>query len=156
VLSHVLLILITEHYIQQLQLFKSIRISYQSLEHFREAHDILRCNANFHSLARFDTVILNTTGIPFGRIEGLFRCQIAGSSTIYELMLVTALRDCKWRPPTSWDNSRVVEPAGPRIIGAKYAIRGALLTDVDLEKRTGRQYIVEDCVDGDMFLRMGN
>jgi hypothetical protein len=143
-------------YILQLETFKSVKIKYQSLEHFREAHDILRCNPSFHSRPRFDSILLNTTDAPFGRIEGLFRCRIAGSSTVYELMLVQALRPCKWHPPTSWDNCQVVEPAGPLIIAAKYAVRGALLTDVDLEGGSGKRYIVEDCIDADMFLRMGN
>jgi hypothetical protein len=100
--------------------------------------------------------MLNVTNVPFGRLKGLFRCCVAGSSNTYDLMLVQALRESKWRPPTAWDTCRILEPLGPFIVGTSYAIQGALLTDVDLENGSGQHFIVEDCIDADMFLRMGN
>jgi hypothetical protein len=50
----------------------------------------------------------------------------------------------------------VVEEAGMMFVTPEYLIRGVLLVDVELRDECGNLFFVDDVVDNDMFLRMGN
>jgi hypothetical protein len=121
------------------------------MEDFRETRDILRCNPSFHGRKRNDDVIMNVTGVQFGRLEGLFRITLPSKLTL-DLCLVTTFKASKWQPPTFWEGCTVIEETGPMFLHPDYLIRGALLTNTDLINPCNR-YFVEDTIDNDMFLR---
>jgi hypothetical protein len=50
----------------------------------------------------------------------------------------------------------VVEEADTMFVTPEYLIRGVLLVDVDLQDEAGDRCFVDDVVDNDIFLRMGN
>jgi hypothetical protein len=128
---------------------------YQSQEDFRYKRDILHCSPNFHGRPRFDGVLLKTEATQFGRLEGLYRCTLP-SGSVREVALIRAFTESSWRPPSSWAGCRVIEQGDLMFVTPQYLIRGALLVDTDLTRLTGDHYFVDDVVDNDMFLRMGN
>jgi hypothetical protein len=100
--------------------------------------------------------MLNVEDTRFGRIEGLFQCKLP-SSNIREVMLVQGFRTSTWKPPTFWPNIMVVKPSATAMfVSPAYVVRGALLVDSDLEGLAGKNYVVDDVVDADMYLRMMN
>jgi hypothetical protein len=135
--------------------FKALYATYQSLEDFRAKTDKLRCNPLFHGRERFDHACFNVSGMQFGRLEGLFRCFLP-SGTARDVLLVQGLKDSKWRPLTAWDGCRVVEKGQSMFVLPQYVVRGALLVDTELQEPRGRRFFVDDVVDNDMFIRMGN
>jgi hypothetical protein len=139
----------------QIITYKSLYIRYQSQEDFRECEDILRCSPSFHGRPRYDSVMINTDSHDFGRLELLFRCEMP-SGKKHDLMLITPFKSSKWKPRTLWDNCKIYDPAAPRILSLRYATRGALLVDTDLIALSGQHFFVDDLIDQDMFIRMGN
>jgi hypothetical protein len=99
--------------------------------------------------------MINTEDHDFAQLELLFRCEMP-SGRKHDLALVTPFKPSKWKPRTFWDNCKVYDRAAPRIISLSYVVRGALLVDTDLVKLDGRHFFVDDLIDHDMFIRMGN
>jgi hypothetical protein len=135
--------------------FKCLYLRYQSLEDWREYKDILRCSSSFHGSPRYDSVILNTSNHPYGRLEGLFRCRLP-SGTEQDLALVqTLIPSRKWKPKTMWKGCTVLEEAQPMILSLEYLVRGVLIVDAAVHR--GKKYFYrDDVVDNDLFLRFGN
>jgi hypothetical protein len=139
----------------QIRSFARVDLQYQSQEDFRLERAILRCSPEFHTRKRYDGVLLRTTTARFGRIEGLFRCKLANGEC-RDVALVQAFKEVGWRPSTSWSGCRVVEESESMFVTPDYLIRGVLLVDTDLEGLTANRFFVDDTVDPDIFLRMGN
>jgi hypothetical protein len=100
--------------------------------------------------------MLNVKDTRFGRIEGLFQCKLP-SKNIRKVMLIQGFRTSTWKPPTFWPSIMVVKPsAAAKFVSPAYVVRGALLVDSDLEELPGKNYIVDDVVDADMYLCMMN
>lgn len=142
-------------YKHQIKNFSRLDVTYQSQEDFRSCRDILRCSNNFYRRKRYDGVLLRTRDVKFGRLEGLFRCTLPNGVT-RDVALVRALRESNWRPSSPWSGCRVVEEANSMFISPQYIIRGVLLVDTDLVNLPATQYYVDDVVDHDIFLRLGN
>ena len=141
----------------QIQSFKCVTIRYQSMEDWTEAHDILRCNPDFHQHMRYDCVIVNSNspGTTVARLRSLLRCRLL-SGRVIDIALVHAFTGpgTKWKPNTTWDNAQIcVEARESSFILMDYIVRGALLCPVFSHSDAGLHYIM-DTVDGDMFLRV--
>ncbi|PPQ86475.1 hypothetical protein CVT25_008074 [Psilocybe cyanescens] len=91
-----------------IQPFKCLYISYQSVEDWTEARDILRCNPDFHECKRYDCVIVNDDGpgTTVARLHLLLRCWLP-SGKVVDMALVHAFNRNKWRPFTMWDNCQI-------------------------------------------------
>jgi hypothetical protein len=50
----------------------------------------------------------------------------------------------------------VVEKGDIMFVTPEYLTRGVLLVDTDLKQLVGERYFVDDIVDNDIFLRLGN
>jgi hypothetical protein len=75
---------------------------------------------------------------------------------VRDVVLLQTFTESAWRPPSSWAGCRVLEMGEAMFVTPRYLIRGALLVDTDLKQLAGKRYFVDDVVDNDMFLRMGN
>ncbi|KAJ7895434.1 hypothetical protein B0H13DRAFT_2523871 [Mycena leptocephala] len=143
-------------YEQQVQIrpFKCLHITYQSLEDWRGLRDILRCNPSFHGNARFDSVLFNSDspGMSFARIFALLCCTLE-SKRQFDVALVRAFPQRKWKPWTEWAGCQVhKEVKSYSLLLTDYVIRGALLTPVNEGGKENICFLV-DTVDADMFLR---
>jgi hypothetical protein len=140
----------------QVQSFKCLKITYQSLEDWTEARDILRCNPNFHQRERYDCVIINddSPGTSVARLRSLLRCRLP-SGKVVDMALVHTFSRNSGKPYTMWENCQIsAEARDSSLVLLDYVIRGALLCPVfDSDARL--HYIV-DTVDGDMFLRVND
>jgi hypothetical protein len=139
----------------KIAVYKTLRIRYQSMEDFRECEDLLRCNESFHGHRRFDSAIINATDFQYARFELLFRCHTP-SGTAHDLALVRTFRRSSWKPRTVWAGCTVLEAGQATLVSLEYLTRGALVVDTDLENLQGKHYYLDDVVDNDMFLRLGN
>jgi hypothetical protein len=142
---------------RKIKRYARVDITYQSQEDFRVCTDILRCEERFYNRQRYDGVLLRTMEFRFGRLEGAFRCFLPGG-IVHDVLLVRKFREISWRPPSSWDGCRVVteDDDGFMFITRSFLIRGVLLVDTDLRTLPGERFFVDDMIDNDMFLRMGN
>jgi len=94
----------------QVQFFKCVTVSYQSMEDWTEARDILRCNPSFHQHKRYDCVIINddAPGTTVVHLHSLLRCRLL-SGKVVDMALVHTFKRTKWRPYTLWDNCQIYE-----------------------------------------------
>ncbi|KAG1829953.1 hypothetical protein EV424DRAFT_1583845 [Suillus variegatus] len=112
------------------QVFQCLYLTYQSLEDWKEGRDILRCNPDFHSHARYDCALINTD-------SGMLSPRTS------------------WKPKTVWEGMRVFERAQKcDLVMMRYLVRGVHMVKV-FGTKDGREYL-NDTIDGDMFLRAGN
>lgn len=140
----------------QVQLFKCLYLTYQSLEDWTEARDILRCNPDFHDHNRYDCVIINddSPGTTVVRLRSLLRCRLFSGKEI-DMALVHPFAQDSWKPRTMWDNCQIrAEAKNTSFMLMDYVIRGALLCPI-FDSNSNLHYIV-DTVDGDMLLRVNN
>jgi hypothetical protein len=99
---------------------------------------------------------LKTQDVQFARLAGLFRCTLP-NGLFRDVAFVRTCREVGWRPASSWSGCRVVEDADMMFVTPEYLIRGILLVDVNLQDdEVGERCFVDDVVDNDVFLRMGN
>ncbi|KAJ7077335.1 hypothetical protein C8R44DRAFT_896304 [Mycena epipterygia] len=75
--------------------FKCVHISYQSLEDWRGARDILRCSPSFHHNIRYDCLLVNLTepGLHCARLRALLRCTLPSSRQIDVALVWCQIRD---------------------------------------------------------------
>jgi hypothetical protein len=136
--------------------FKLAHLRYQSYDDFRWCKDIVRCNPLFHGAPRFDSVIAeDAADFRYGRLELLFRVETR-SGVAHELALVTTYKSNAWKPRTVWDGCTVIEPGKAKIVSLAYLARAALVVDTNLLNPTGERFYLDDLIDNDMFLRLGN
>ncbi|KAJ6451401.1 hypothetical protein C8R45DRAFT_1124863 [Mycena sanguinolenta] len=112
-----------------IRLFKCLYISYESMEDWRGARDIVRCNPCFHQRPRYDCLLLNFTdpGLHFAR-------------------------SC-WKPRTRWAGCQIREEAKESsFLSMEHVIRGALLVPVSAASDESTHILI-DTVDADIFLR---
>lgn len=126
------------------------------MEDWIEAHDILRCNLDFHQREQYDCVIINddSPGTTVARLCSLLRCQLP-SRKVMDIALVHAFANDKWKPNTLWDNCQIrAESKESSFVSMDYIVRGAVVCPV-FDSETRLHYIV-DTIDGDMFLRINS
>jgi hypothetical protein len=99
--------------------------------------------------------MVNVQEYQFARLELIFRCELP-SGQWCDLAMITPFKNSRWKPRTVWHGCRICEPGKPQIISLEYLIRGALLVDTELTRLSGKHFFVDDLIDNDMFLRMGN
>jgi hypothetical protein len=141
----------------QIQPCKVLYVEYQSEVDWRSARDILRCNPQFHSVPRFDSVIYSADDDPLaiGQLELLFRCRLPGNTSL-DLAMIRPFRRTSWKPKTRTDCPiREATSAGnSKFIALAHVVRGALLCPT-LGGRAGVLYAM-DYTDEDMYLRIHN
>ncbi|KAJ6577876.1 hypothetical protein B0H19DRAFT_985472 [Mycena capillaripes] len=95
-----------------IRLFKCLYISYQSVEDWRGAQDIIRCNPCFHQRPRYDCLLVNFTepGLHFARVRSLLRCKLPSGRQI-DLALVCMFERSRWKPRTLWAGCQIREEA---------------------------------------------
>jgi hypothetical protein len=124
-----------------------------------EETDILRCNPDFHSNLRYDHVLVNQNDndrdLTMAHLVELLRCRLPDQST-HDITVVRMLKPSKWVPKTKWAGVRVYdEKKSLDFVMIKYLIRGAHMITVFDTKKPSMTYL-NDLIDGDMFLRVGN
>jgi hypothetical protein len=129
---------------------------YQSRVDWRPARDILRVNDAYHGASRYDGIIVNSSDMPYARLELVFRLKFPDDGPSFDLALVRGFKHSRWKPATPWDGCRVVEETTPQIIGLEYVERGLLLVSSNLLKPSTGIYYIDDVVDFDMFLRIND
>ncbi|KAJ7932210.1 hypothetical protein B0H13DRAFT_2263411 [Mycena leptocephala] len=67
----------------------------------RNAHDILRCNPNFHNAPRFDSVIYETDDdlLAMGQLQFVFRTHLPSGAKL-DLAMIRQFRKTSWQPRT--------------------------------------------------------
>jgi hypothetical protein len=139
----------------QMTRFAWVDVTYQSQEDFRAQRNILCCKHNFYGRPQYDGVLLWTVNFRFGRLEGAFRCYLP-HGVVHEVLLVRRMHKIGWRPESSWDGCRVVQEDDYMFISPSYLIRGVLLVNTDLQDLNTEHFFVDDMVDSDIFVRLGN
>ncbi|KIK69183.1 hypothetical protein GYMLUDRAFT_117988, partial [Collybiopsis luxurians FD-317 M1] len=113
--------------------YQFLKINYESLETWRVATDLLRCNPNFQNAPRFDFIIFATvTGPVFAQLRYLFVCTVDR-----ELGLL-----------------RVRKERATELISVQSIIRGAVLIPASNDPLLSDEMLIWDVLDGDMFLRL--
>ncbi|KAJ7822282.1 hypothetical protein B0H14DRAFT_3089030 [Mycena olivaceomarginata] len=134
--------------------FKCVHISYQSLEDWRGARDILRCNPSFHHNVRYDCLLVNLTepGLHCARLRALLRCTLPSGRQI-DIALVRMFQASRWKPRTLWAGCQIRDEAKEfSFLSMEHVIRGALLAPVSGASDEPTHFLI-DTVDADMFLR---
>lgn len=142
----------------QVQLFKCLKVTYQSMEDWTEACDILRCNPNFHKRERFDCIIINmdSPGTTVARLCSLLRCRLS-TGKVFNVALVHTFNQTNRRPYTMWKNCQIrKEASNSSFMLLDYVVRGALLYPFTVFNSDARLHYIIDTVDGDMFLCLNN
>ncbi|KAJ7455773.1 hypothetical protein FB451DRAFT_1515464 [Mycena latifolia] len=139
---------------ERLRRFKCVHISYQSLEDWRGARDIMRCNPSFHDNPRHDCLLVNLTepGLHFARVYCLLRCTMPSGRRI-DVALVRMFEASRWKPRTRWSGCQIREEVKEySFLSMEHVIRGALLVPVSSAANETTHFFV-DTVDADIFLR---
>ncbi|KAI0055128.1 hypothetical protein BV25DRAFT_1816053 [Artomyces pyxidatus] len=136
--------------------YRFLKVNYESMVDWRQACDYLRCSPNFHNRPRYDCAILDTVAGPiFGRLLFLFIIEIG--ETTYPIALVHPL-DAPFGPPQPQDlelglfRLRARPREASEFFFCRSIIRGALV--VPDNSRTDRDLLINDLIDGDMYLRI--
>ncbi|KAJ6472041.1 hypothetical protein C8R45DRAFT_936699 [Mycena sanguinolenta] len=111
-----------------IRLFKCLYISYQSMEDWHGARDIVRCNPCFHQRPRYDCILVNFTdpGLHFAR--------------------------SRWKPRTRWAGCQIREEANDSsFLSMEHVVRGALPAPVSAASDESTHILI-DTVDADIFL----
>ncbi|KAJ7133397.1 hypothetical protein C8R44DRAFT_610994 [Mycena epipterygia] len=97
---------------QQIRNFKCVHISYQSLEDWRGARDILRCNPSFHHNMRYNCSLINLTepGLHCARyrLRTLLCCTLPSDRQI-NVALVCMLLASSWKPRSLWAGCQICD-----------------------------------------------
>ncbi|KAJ7797350.1 hypothetical protein B0H14DRAFT_3093169 [Mycena olivaceomarginata] len=134
---------------QQMRNFKCVHISYQSLEDWRGARDILRCNPSFHHNVRYDYLL---TRLHCTRLRALLRCTLPSGRQI-DIALVRMSQTSRWKPRILWAGCQIRDEAKEfSFLSMEHVIRGALLAPVSGASNEPTHFLI-DTVDADMFLR---
>ncbi|KZV79960.1 hypothetical protein EXIGLDRAFT_817958, partial [Exidia glandulosa HHB12029] len=139
----------------QLDLCRCIYMTYSSVEDFRAARDILRCNERWYGNPRFDSALISGDNrLNFARVHLAFKCKLIDNS-IYEFVAVTHFKPSSWKPRTVWSGCHVYdEKATLDIIPLDNLIRGALMCPSSGAPVLKKAHYLVDCIDSDMFLRV--
>ncbi|KAF8194006.1 hypothetical protein K438DRAFT_1542317, partial [Mycena galopus ATCC 62051] len=134
--------------------FKCVHISYQSLEDWRGARDILRCNPSFHHNVRYDQCVLFNMMDPClhcARLRALLRCTLpSGRQT--DVALVHMFESSRWKPRTRWAGCQIRDEVKEcSFLSMEHLIRGALLAPVSVASNEPTHFLI-DTMDADMFL----
>ncbi|KAJ7760761.1 hypothetical protein B0H14DRAFT_3595391, partial [Mycena olivaceomarginata] len=139
---------------RQIRSFKCVYISYQSMEDWCGARDILRCNPSFHQNVRYDCVLVNFTdpGLHFARLCHLLRCNLPSGQQI-DIAIVRMFELSRWKPRTRWAGCQVRDEAQEySLLSMEHVIRGAFLAPAYGAPNELTHFLV-DTIDADMFLR---
>ncbi|KAF7347043.1 hypothetical protein MVEN_01458100 [Mycena venus] len=134
--------------------FKCVHISYQSLEDWRGARDILRCSPSFHHNVRYDCVLVNMVdpGLHCARLRALLRCTLPSGRQI-DIALVHMFEPSRWKPRTRWAGCQIRDEVKEySFLSMEHVVRGALLAPVSGASNEPTHFLI-DTIDADMFLR---
>jgi hypothetical protein len=88
------------------------------------------------------------------RLQALLRC-ILPSGDLHDIAVVRLFKSSSWKPNTEIDGCAVLKEAKDlQFVMVKYLIRGAHMIPI-FDIKTD-QFILNDLIDPDMFLRTGN
>ncbi|KAK7015802.1 hypothetical protein R3P38DRAFT_3321610 [Favolaschia claudopus] len=122
--------------------FKCAYIEYQSLEAWRGARDVIRCNSCFHNEPRYDSLLVNQTepGLHIARARALLRCRLPSGRNV-DIALVRMFGQSRWKPKTRWDGCEVREEQKEySFLSMEYVIRGALMAPIRSVKQPNTYY----------------
>lgn len=139
-------------------MFKCLYLQYQSCENWSIVRDILRCNPSFYDRERYDCTLINMASnygdFTCARVIAIFRCKLPSGST-HDIAAVRLFKRSQWKPKTIIDGCPVLDEANvSRYVMIKYLTRGVHMIPV-FDTKDGR-FILNDVVDFDIFLRVGN
>ncbi|KAJ7769544.1 hypothetical protein B0H14DRAFT_3116658 [Mycena olivaceomarginata] len=122
--------------------FKCAHISYQSLEDWRGARDIIRCNPCFHQQPRYDSLLVNFSdpGLHFARTHALLRCNLPSGRKI-DVAIVRMFKPTRWKPRTFWSGCQIREESKKySFLSMGHVIRGALMAPAVLHPAAREMY----------------
>ncbi|KAJ3911499.1 hypothetical protein F5877DRAFT_73133, partial [Lentinula edodes] len=132
--------------------YQFLKIRYESLETWRLAVDILRCNPSFHGHPRYDYIIFRgILGPVFARLHYLLLCNACNSQ--YPIALVQAYKIVNTQSCIDKDLGllRIRKKHNLEFISVRSIVRGAVVLPISSELD---DKFVWDPLDGDMFLRV--
>jgi hypothetical protein len=141
----------------QIQVFRTVKVFYQSHETDETEENLLRCSPQFYGRPRYDSAMINTAeGIIFGRLIHLFVLRANKEDKGVAVALICpydgsvahTLR--KKDAIMGFHRVRPGRASKPEFFFAQQIIRGTLLVPAG---DTPTDFLVFDVLDGDMFLR---
>ena len=94
------------------------------------------------------------TSFTCARLQLLLRCTLS-SGEEHDIAVVRMFKYSSWQPNTVIEGCHVLEEANePQFVMLKYMVRGAHIIPI-FSTKAGR-FVLNDLIDGDMFLRAGN
>ncbi|KAJ3519256.1 hypothetical protein NMY22_g13291 [Coprinellus aureogranulatus] len=141
----------------RIQVFRTVKVLYKSLETGDMEENLLRCSPQFHGQPRFDAVMINTDEKDiYGRLLYLFVLKVGKDDEGVPVALAIpydgSVTKQQRRKDTEMGFHRVRPPRTPtaEFFFARQIIRGTLLVEAgDIPT----DYLVFDVLDGDMHLR---
>ena len=88
------------------------------------------------------------------RLHALFRCTLPSGGN-HDIAVARMFKSSRWKPRTEIEGCPVLEEAkGLQFVMIKYLIRGAHMIPI-FDTKTDK-FLLDDLIDGDMFIRTGN
>ncbi|TEB26008.1 hypothetical protein FA13DRAFT_1636737, partial [Coprinellus micaceus] len=146
----------------RIQMFRSLEVTYASLETLEPESNILRCSSSFHGRPRFDCVVINVPTQPlFARLISLFVLKQGPDDGGVPIALVIpydgAITAAQRREDGRLGLHRVAAKGSglvPEFVFARTIICGTLLAPANDVEPLPTEYFAMDVIDGDMFLRV--
>ncbi|KAF6743131.1 hypothetical protein DFP72DRAFT_1102075 [Ephemerocybe angulata] len=144
----------------RIQAFRSVEVTYTSLETDLPETNIVRCSPSFHGNPRYDSIIINDPDGPlFARLLGLFVLKDGAEDRGVPIALILPydgkVTDAQRRRDERLGFYRVStqKPRGsaPEFVFARTIVRGTVLVPANELKS---EFFVFDVLDADMFLRV--
>ncbi|KAH6871585.1 hypothetical protein BKA70DRAFT_1130952 [Coprinopsis sp. MPI-PUGE-AT-0042] len=156
----------TEQTHQNFNVYHYAKVNYASLEDASVATDFLRMNQKFHDQERYDSCLIDVDGRRqvFAQMVVILGMMVSGQEVLLLVLIPYddtlteasgAATRAKARRDEAFEFIRVRQrlQAKAVVVFAETIIRGALLVK-DFSNEAGRDFLVVDIVDADMFMRM--
>ncbi|KAH6880256.1 hypothetical protein BKA70DRAFT_1126649 [Coprinopsis sp. MPI-PUGE-AT-0042] len=148
------------------KVYRYAKVNYESLEDSTVATDFLRMNPNFHGNERYDSCLLSAPdgqvfakmvailGVSVGDTEVLLAVLIPYDETLGESAGAVTRAKRERDEALEFVRVRARSPSAAVVVFAEQLIRGALLVEDFSSTTSGKDHLVVDVVDADMWLRM--
>lgn len=146
----------------QLQEYRFLKVTYESLVDWRIAQNYLRCSPQFHNQPRYDFVMYESKGkLIFAQLKLVFQCHMNSEKAGQQTLALALVQPFDERIPAA-ERPRKDKELGLLRYRARHIkectlialgsiIRGALLVQDPL---VPDERLVVDVIDTDMFLRL--
>ncbi|KIK78200.1 hypothetical protein PAXRUDRAFT_164651 [Paxillus rubicundulus Ve08.2h10] len=145
------------HSTYKVRKYQYLKVKYVSEVDWRLDIDHLRCNPLFHGRPRYDCALIqfSESKVAFVRLIFMFTCVVNGFDNSFKFALVQPLTSgtgvCRLDRDFKLIHVKSVPRASSIFIPVKLIIQGMLLYP---DPEHHNEFLVVECIDGDMFLQM--